>query len=514
MPPLPLPEQPSLDDLKEQATLVHELVDRGDEGAMAMLNEFHPLGSTEATAENFSYSDAQLVVARLYGFGGWPDLCQHLSVVEEFGHSDDGTTGDRAVDGGEDTDGELVDRLVVDACVTYRGVDPFAPIDRARHLLANNPDLPGRSVAALAVVGDHVGLGAALDASGLGVDEPVGPHRWPLLLYCVYSRIEPDEPSGRSTLQTTRLLLDRGADPNAGFLWRGLVPPFTALTGAFGRGERDQPPHPQALALARLLLEAGADPNDGQALYNNGLAGTAIDDPSHLELLFEFGLGSDTDGPWYSRLGHTLTPPARLLTDELEVAALRGFPDRMRFLIGLGSLDLDAPVGRSGQSAATLAARKGHLDILDLLADAGVAIEPTAVERTAGLVGTGSPAELLAAIDDQPNLLSMLKTERPGLVAEAAERGRGDMIPTLVELGFPVDGRAGDAGATGLHEASLAGDAELARILIDLGADPTITDYEFSATPCDWAEHFGRANVVSFFRSLDAGTGSSEAAPQ
>ncbi|MPY89091.1 MAG: hypothetical protein GEU99_14330 [Luteitalea sp.] len=85
-----------------------------------------------------------------------------------------------------------------------------------------------------------------------------------------------------STLDVARLLLVRGADPNAGFQWGGTYI-YTALTGAFGEGEdgSNQPPHPHRDALARLLLEAGADPNDGQTLYNRH----SREDDDHLRLL-------------------------------------------------------------------------------------------------------------------------------------------------------------------------------------------------------------------------------------
>lgn len=165
--------------------------------------------------------------------------------------------------------------------------------------------------------------------------------------------------------------MSRSADPNAGFLWHGLVPPFTALTGAFGRGEADQAPHHTAIELARLLLEAGADPNDGQALYNNGLAGTALDDAFHLQLLVEFGLGTPTDGPGCIRFGTRLTAPDQLLDDELEVGAHRGLPNRMRFLAELG-VDLNLPVGRSRQNPWQLANAAGHTAVIDVPTQAGV----------------------------------------------------------------------------------------------------------------------------------------------
>ena len=128
-----------------------------------------------------------------------------------------------------------------------------------------------------------------------------GPHRWEPILYLTYSRV-----AGDGSVELARMLLDAGADPNAGFLWEGLPSPFTALTGALGRGEGDPPPHAQALPLARLLLEAGADANDAQAIYNHSW--TPGDD--WLELLYEFGLGSGDGGVWRRRLGAALPTPA------------------------------------------------------------------------------------------------------------------------------------------------------------------------------------------------------------
>ncbi len=355
MPSIPLPEDASLEHLKNQAKLVHELVGSSDDGALAMVDEFHPrLTAAEAT-ERFKRSDAQLVIARFYGFSSWSTLRTHVSGVDEFRRPD-------IADGEPDDPG---DRFVALACVSYAHHDPIERAARAHETLAGDPSLATGSIAAMAVVGDHRTLAETIEGKPELIDGECGPNRWPPLLYACYSRIDSVD-STRSTLEVARVLLAAGADPNAGFLWRGLVPPFTALTGAFGRGEIDQPPHHDAVALARLLLEAGADPNDGQTLYNNGLAGSAHDDPTHLRLLMEFGLGTDVDGPWYERFGSQLTAPIELLYDELEIAAHRGLPNRMHYLLTLG-LDLDRPVGRSRQTPRELAERKGHDAVLALL---------------------------------------------------------------------------------------------------------------------------------------------------
>ncbi len=374
VPAVPLPENASLEHLRNQAKLVGDLVRTADEGALRLVDEFHPrLSSAEAVAPGgFKRSDAQLVVSRLYGFRSWNHLRDHLRLLDDVARPD---TADRRPSAPSD-------RFAALACVSYAEVDVLGRLAEARRLLDADPSLAGGSVAAMATVGDHRGLAVAVGADPASVDRPCGPNDWPPLLYCAFSRLDGHGgvDASWSTLEAAGVLLGAGADPDAGFLWRGLVPPFTALTGALGGGEQDQPPHPEAAALARLLLEAGADPNDGQALYNRGLAGSPIDDPSHVELLVEFGLGTERSGPWYRRLAPRLRAPEELLYDELEVAAHRGLPNRMRFLVGLG-LDLDRPVGRSGLTPAALAGNGGHDEVLAVLAAAGVDAPPGDAER-------------------------------------------------------------------------------------------------------------------------------------
>ncbi len=299
-----------------------------------------------------------------------------------------------------------------------------------------------------------------------------------------------------------RLLLDHGADPNAGYLWDGLPSPFTALTGAFGRGEQGAPPHPHELDLARILLEAGAEANDSQTIYNRGAGDIARDDTAFLELLLDFGLGRGDGGPWRRRLGHEHQSPVEIAAEALQHAAEAGLEQRARLLLDRG-VDPDRPgthPGYEGRSPYEGAVLHGNLAVADLLAAAGANI--TTVEPFTRFVGAclaGDRDGVDEMFADDPLLLGRALEERGDLVARAAELGRPEAIRLLVALGFDVDARH---RTTALHEAALRGNLPIVALLVDLGADPTIVDSEHGSTPRGWAEHGGQTEVVHYFDAL------------
>ena len=56
---------------------------------------------------------------------------------------------------------------------------------------------------------------------------------------------------------------------------------------------------------------------------------------------------------------------------------------------------------------------------------------------------------------------------------------------------------------TALHEAASAGDLDLARLLLRLGADPDVKDTRFDATPLGWARHFGQQAMIALLEPVD-----------
>lgn len=490
MPTTQLPENPSLEHLKGQAKLIRDLIRSGDPGGLSMVDEFHPRLDADALEEDlrtsFKTTDAQLIIARMYRFDSWPKLRDHIAIVNSHSFTP----------GLERTEPAS---FVEAACLDYAEDGP-SPADRlaeAHRMLEADPTVATGSIEAVATVGDHHSLTRYLETDAAAVNRPCGPNQWPPLLYAVYSRISTDSPEW-SALETVRLLLDRGADANAGFLWRGLVPPFTALTGAFGGGESHQPWQSDRLTIARMLLDAGADPNDGQLLYNNGIGGQNHDDPAHLQLLVEYGLGTQQNGPWYQRLGDQLRDPGELVYDELEAAAKRNRPKILRYLLTLG-LDLNRPIGRSQQTPARIAATEGHDSILAELAQAGIGTQLTPAETALSHTRTNNTDALNDLLAQHTTLLEDLRHDYPASCNNVSAQ-HAQMLERLIDLGFDINDRS--TTKTPLHHAAEAGDIERARLFINHGADPNLLDTHIGATPWGWANHFGHTDTADYLHPL------------
>jgi ankyrin repeat protein len=481
-----LPRDPSIKHLRKQAKTLQKQAVAGDSEAAALVRELHPNAPEPARVKR---TDAQLVLARSYGFQSWPRLREHVETLERFTRRPHLAPMDEP---------SLADRFVRAACLTYGGDDP-ARREEARELLAAHPELPRASIAAAAAAGEVEAARELLAADPASARRTGGVHDWEPLLYACYSRLAsaPD----RSTLEVARLLLEHGADPNAGYLWDGAYP-FTALTGAFGYGEDapNQPPHEHEAELARLLLDAGADPNDSQALYNNHWRPT----DGHLELLFSHGLGTGDGGPWARRLAPHHPTPTQLLEDQLLFAAANDRPERVALLLAHG---VD-PDGRGtshptlhGRSAYELARGNGAVRVAELLEHAGAtgsALEPVDELVAACMRGDGGAVDTLVAAD--PALAAQAVALHPAQIATAVALGRAEAVRLLARVGLDVSHKERN---TPLHTAAWNGDRELADLLLSLGADPNARDDEFNATPSGWARHAHHEELATYLEGLE-----------
>jgi hypothetical protein len=383
-----LPTNPTLDGLRDDVRRHHVGQDVALGGA----------------ADRFEFDDAQLTVARSYGFTSWLALVDYLAIVADLG-VDPGRIDEEAL--------PAADRFCALASLRYDNTDAPPRRQTAADLHQADPGLVDQHIWAAASAGDPVALARHLAARpGLATTRG-GPFGWDPLLYLCYARA-PIDRTEDDVLAAATLLLDAGADPNTGYLWCGMSTPFTALTGVFGEGEqgpRRQPRHPFAPVLATLLLARGAHPVDQQTLYNRMFG----PDDSHLELLFGHGLADAGPSPWERRLGEAMETREPMWRRQVEWAADHGFSDR-----------------------------------LALLASHGVDVSGVEI-----------------------------------------------VVPTFPDDPTDLD----EEGATPLHHAAWAGDLALVQRLLEAGADPTITDRRFEATPLGWAEHAYQTEAAELLRA-------------
>ncbi len=463
----PLPPNPSLQNLKKQAKTLKKAWQKGDAAALERIRAAHPqyAKAPDEHALNPRLTDCQLVLARELGFDSWRQL--KVSV--------------------ESANKELPDEFVSIACLCYDDphYDHRSFHARAQEMLRQKPWLAEANIWSAATAGNAAGAATFLNEDPGLVNRP-GPHGWSPLLCACYSRIKPMVPA-HSTFDVAKLLLDRGADPNA-YTMKGNADErldqtarrFTALTGLFGGGSTgiaNEPPHPHWRELAELLLKRGADPADEEALQINQ------DHVTHgkLEILLRHGLSADARAKRANAGGITLMGLA------LSMAARRGAMENVKLLLAHKARTDETWRGKTPwQHAMEL----GHLEIASLLENAGAPIaELDGVERFVSLCLAGDERGARAMLARAPDLLARAPKE---IVLKAVNGGRTEAVRLVLDLGFDPNWMD---EVVALHSAAAGGKEEIVRLLLMRGASLTIREPFYDGTPIEWADFFDQRHM-------------------
>jgi ankyrin repeat protein len=467
-----LPPHPSLENLKKRAKALKRAWQNGDAHARERVRAAHPQVGPDEAFEHATprLTDCQLVLAREAGFASWPQL---RIAVEAAQH-------------------DLPDEFVTLACLCYD--DPHYDHRmfhaRAGELLRRHPWLASANIWCAAAAGNRAAVAAILDEDRGAVDRP-GPHGWAPLLCACYSRVMPLEAS-RSTYEAAKLLLDRGADPNA-YTMKGNADErleqkprrFTALTGLVGGGSTglaNQPPHPHWRELAELLLARGANSADEWALW--------IHPAASLELLLRHGLKPEA---------RTADGAITLMGRELSRAAQEGMVDRVKLLLRHGAKADETFRGRTPWQHAM---DRGNLEIALLLEEAGAPmVQLSDVEQLMSLCLAGDAAGVRGLLDGAPDLLE----RAPGfMVNKAVSTRRIEAVRLALDLRFdpnfmdevaPLHIAAGGSGASGwLREA----DKEIVDLLLERGASLEVREPFYDGTPIGWAAFFDHVQMRDY----------------
>ena len=459
-----LPAHPSLENLKKQAKTLQKLCLAGDAEALARLREHHPQyqGSSgkHLRPEALKLSDSQLILAREYGFESWPQL---KTAVEAAAR-------------------EQAEEFVFIACLCFDDphYDHRTFHQRAHRMLLQQPELASATIWSAAAAGNTLAVRSFLDRDNSLIDRP-GLYDWTPLICACYSRVQPIDPT-HSTLETAKLLLDRGANPND-FTLKGNADErldqtarrFTALTGVFGggsTGNANQPPHPHYRELAELLLTRGADPADEEALRNNP------DDS--LEILLRHGLKPTAQSQRAQKNGkHRATLMGRALC----VAAIRGKAQQVQILLHHGASTTDQLDGRTAWQHAV---ERGNLEIAQLLEAAGAPVTNlNDVERFVSLCLAGDKPAAQAMLVQFPDL----RERAPyNMVQKAVGTKRIEAVRLALDLGFDPNAIEDNAA---IHAAgTFAEDEAMLRLLLDRGASLQLREPWYDGTGIGWADFF------------------------
>ena len=189
-----------------------------------------------------------------------------------------------------------------------------------------------------------------------------------------------------------------------------------------------------------------------------------------------------------------------------EVIAVHSLaPGNLRVAAGLGRMDLLVRLlPQPGQPTDEACAKRDYYrpnygwypwtpanDVQEVLDEAlSYAARNGRIEAAAYLVGHGADVDGLA-YESRPMLY-------------AAWKNRIEMIEWLLDHGAGIDGTGWLGGhvkgATALHLAANSGHLELAKFLIERGADPTLRDSEYNGPPDGWAHHHNHPEVAAYLK--------------
>jgi len=472
-----LPTSPNLENLKKRAKTLLASAKAGDAAALQEIGPY--FGEPSA----IGLQQAQLVLARGYGFSSWKNLKTHIE------------SSDPSVETGD----QIANRFLDFVTVAYGSVPDPGPkrFAQAADLLEQHPDIRTENIYTAAAIGDVERIDHWLDRDPNLINAKGGYFNWAPIMYAAYARLP-----GASTLAAGLRLLERGADPNAYYMWGGQYK-FTALTGAFGEGENGpvaQPEHPEFVKFARALLERGANANDSQAAYNRCFS----PDNTCFELLLEYGLAATDKNNWFLCEDDALIPhPSETMHFHLINAIHRGYADRAKLLIDHGvdleRLDDSYETRTKGKTPYQAALLMGRTEIAEALLAAGAkrtSLSPLDTLEVTCLAGDTAKAQEMIAAD--PTLTEQIAPRQRHLLCDAVKSENRKALATMIALDFDLtftDGR------TPLHEAALANDIESAKMLLAAGADPKQRDPDYFSPPIGWAMHSENEAIIALLDS-------------
>jgi ankyrin repeat protein len=354
-------------------------------------------------------------------------------------------------------------------------------LERADAILAAHPEIAASDIYMAAILADDAAVRRFLETDPASATAKGGPRGWDALTYLCFSKyLRLDPARSEAFVRAATALLDAGADPNTGFYDPNHGPQPTiesVLYGAAGVAH-----HPE---MTRLLLERGADPNDGEVAYHTPetLDSRAMKvlvesgkltpesmmwlltrklnwhDYDGFAWLLDHGVDANFQAPWGNR------PLHQALQDGVPISYFELFLDH--------GADPALP-GREGKSSFALAARMARADVLDLFKKRGFSADLRGDDAFLAACARGDAATARRLVAADPELIQRIQAQNEALLIDFAGTDNTAALALILDLGFDVRvaRKTPDwlVGVTALHVAAGRGLLANAKLLIERGA--------------------------------------------
>ena len=497
----PLPARPSLEQYKKQAK---ELVkafrveqSRKPGGSEVVPSEtiqrvrkYHPrfadLPDDQITSTRFALADAQFVIAMEHGFESWPKFAKQVEALANASFAA-GVS-------------DPVAAFLAAALVPRDVLHISGTLERAETILAAHPGVAHHDIYTAAVLGDAAGVRRFLSLDAKSAIAKGGPYAWDALTHLCFSRyLRLDRARSKGFVAAAKALLDAGASANTGWMETSHEPHpewESAIYGAAGLAQHEE--------LTRLLLERGADPNDGETpyhvpeTYDNTVMKILVESGKLNEdgmttLLLRKTDWHDFEGiQWLLKHGADPNRATRWGRTAFHHAVLRDNSlETIEILLEHGAdpaLITERPethrTAAHAMSGVAMAARRGRGDVLELIEKCGIPLELKGVEQLIAACARNDAAKARAIAAQEPELARELVAQGGKLLAEFAGVGNMDGVRQLLDLGVDVNALTEDGdpyfdvakNSTALHSASWRARQATVKLLIERGASVNALD--------------------------------------
>lgn len=379
------------------------------------------------------------------------------------------------------------------ACVPLDASHASGTLAEADAILAAHPSVAASSIHTAAILGDDDAVRRFLALDPANARAKGGPREWDALTHLCFSRyLRLDAARSDGFVRAAEALLDAAADPNTGWFEATHQPDpvrESALYGAAGVAHHE--------GITRLLLERGADPNDDEVPYHapesrdNGVVRALLEsgrmtaeslemmlirkvdwhDPEGIRLLLDAGADPSSATRWgVNALHHAI---------RRDNAA-----EHVRMMLDHGADPTLTSPAEHGASALQMAARYGRGDLLALFEARGIDVGLHGADRLIAACARGDEAAMRAIAAAEPESVRQVLGFGGWLLARFALTGNAEGVRLLLELGVPVAAEfaQGDGyfeiapGSTALQVAAWRAHPLVVRLLIDRGAPVDVRD--------------------------------------